>query len=133
MEHKMGSCEDVFWSAATGGGAAPFAAAPAPISTHLHGTFGHIPADASFDSPLLKSRIVTHLFMLPFIILLCVIFFSLYLHVFTCALAQRRLHLQAKYTFVVSPSARCFRYHFRFPFLLPKHDTSPPFLPQINN
>lgn len=107
MEHKMGSCEDAFWSAATGGGA------PVPISTHLYSTFRQMPADASFYSPLSKSRIVTHLFMLPFIIILCVIFF---LFVFICAVARRQLHIRAKYTLIVGLSARCFHYRFRFHF-----------------
>lgn len=92
MEHKMGSCADAFWSAATGGGAALFSSAPVPISTHLYSTFRQMPADASFYSPLSKSRIVTHLFMLPFIIILCVIFFYLYLyvllHVGSCTFEQ---------------------------------------------
>lgn len=113
MEHKMGSCEDAFWSAATGGGAARFSSAPVPISTHLYSTFRQMLADASFYSPLSKSRIMTHLFMLPFIIILCEIFF---LFVFICAVARRQLHIRAKYTFIVSLSARCFPYRFRFPF-----------------
>lgn len=68
MEHKMGSCGDVFWSAATGGGAALFSAAPVLITIHLYSTFRLMPVAASFHSPLSKSRIVTRLFVLHFFI-----------------------------------------------------------------
>lgn len=72
MEHKMGSCEDVFWSAAIGGEAALFSSASVPIGTHLYSTFRLMPAAASSHS---NQEIVTHPFMLQIVDIISHFFF----------------------------------------------------------
>lgn len=63
MEHKMGSCGDVLWSAASGRGAALLCSAPVPISSHLQSRFRQ---QLAASSCLSEPTVLTRLFLLQF-------------------------------------------------------------------